>query len=186
MAGTRPLSKQEIDQVLSLLKTQRDKTLFILGLKSGFRISELLSIRVKDIIQNNRVVDKIRVTRSNMKANRTRDVILHPLAKEYILNLIHQDKLESHHYLFKSRKGDNKAITREQAWNILREAFDKAHLTGPLGTHSLRKTFSVSVHKALGNDLLATQKALGHSSINSTIAYLPINEEEVDNAILNL
>lgn len=186
MAGTRPLSKQEIDQVLALLETQRDKTLFILGVKSGFRISELLSIRVKDIIQNNRVVNKIRVTRSNMKTNKTRDVILHPLAKEYILNLIHQDKLESHHYLFKSRKGDNKPITRIQAWNVLKQAFNEANLTGPTGTHSLRKTFATGTFKALGHNLIATQKALGHSSINSTIAYLPIDEEEVDNAILSL
>jgi len=186
MSGCRPLTREESDKVLSLLKTQRDKTLFILGIKSGFRISELLTIRVRDIIQNDQVVNRIKVSRMYMKANRTREVALNPVAKEYILELILRDKLEPNHYLFRSRKGDNKPITRVQAWYVLKQAFNTAGLLGTTGTHSMRKSFGMNVYRALGNDLVATQKALGHSDIGSTIAYLPTDDEEIDKVIVNL
>ena len=52
MAGCRPLSEYEIYQVLSVLKNKRNKLLFILGIRTGFRISELLSLTVKDVYKD--------------------------------------------------------------------------------------------------------------------------------------
>ncbi len=48
----------------------------------------------------------------------------------------------------------------------------------------MRKTFARRVHEKLGKDLVKTQKAMGHRSINSTVSYLSFNEEEIDDAIL--
>jgi integrase len=46
---------------------RRDKALFILGLKIGLRISELLSLKVGDAYQYDRVVDSVYVERKYMK-----------------------------------------------------------------------------------------------------------------------
>lgn len=183
MAGCRALTQEETEQVLNLLKTHRDKTMFILGMKSGFRISELLTIRVKDVIQNRQVVNRIRVKRGNMKNGETRDVALHPMAKEYILKLIQEDKLEPEHYLFRSRKGDNKPITRVQAWTILKAAFNAAGMAGPTGTHSLRKSFAKDIFERSGHNLVVTQKALGHSDMGTTVSYVPVDEDEIDKLV---
>jgi integrase len=47
--GCRPLTLEEQEKVHQALESKRDKALFTLQLKCGFRISELLSLRVKDV-----------------------------------------------------------------------------------------------------------------------------------------
>lgn len=187
MAGTRPLSTEEIKLVLDNLNSVRDKTMFILGIKTGFRIQELLSIKVADVLKHGNIVDVVRVRRMHTKGKTiSRDVALSQSAKDVIKKLIDDEKLEPHHYLFKSRKGDNKPIERGQAWTILDNAYRKAKLQGSLGCHSMRKTFAKNIHKALSFDLVKTKMALGHRSITSTIAYLPITEEEIHQVVKSI
>jgi integrase len=50
-------------------------------------------------------------------------------------------------YVFQSRKGPNRPISRRQALRILREVYDADELTGPLGTHAMRKTFANQVYR---------------------------------------
>jgi integrase len=70
MKGCRPLSDEEITLISRSFGgtyAARDRALFILGLKSGFRISELLSLRVGDVLQHGRLVDQVTVRRAHMK-----------------------------------------------------------------------------------------------------------------------
>lgn len=182
MAGCRPLSDNEVTLVLNQLVRDRDRALFVLGLKTGFRITELLSVKVSDVFQNGHVSDYLRIERRNMKGS-SRVVVLNDLAKRELSDYIKKSGLENNNFLFKSRVGENRAISRFQAWSILKMAFAFAGLSGHLATHSMRKSFAKKVHKALGNDLFMTQKALGHKSIMSTIAYLPVDQEALDNAV---
>lgn len=187
MAGTRPLTSEEISQVLKHLDTIRDKTMFILGIKTGFRIQELLSIKVDDVMKHGTIVDVVRVKRRFTKGKAiSRDVALSQSAKDAIKNLIESESLANDDYLFQSRKGKNQAIKRCQAWTILDKAFRKAKLQGNLGCHSMRKTFAKTVHAAMSFDLVKTKMALGHRSIMSTITYLPINQEDVNTIVSSI
>lgn len=187
--GCRPITDEEYKQALLLLQTQRDKTLLILGCKSGFRISELLSITTEDVYKNNQVVNNITVHRKNMKGKAaSRTIPLHPEAKLAIQLLIQEDPSKT--YLFESRKnsqnGNSKAITRIQAYRILTKVYKALGMTGKLGTHSSRKHFAHKVHEKLGRDILKTQKALGHKQITSTVSYLSVDQGEVNAAILEI
>ena len=169
----------------------RDRALFVLGTKSGFRISELLSLRIGDVIQSNRVVDRVTVRRANMKKKlEGRTVLLHPDAKAALAAWI--DRLRTLGYMaaddfvFQSRNGANRPIGKVQAWKIIHRTAVTAGLTGKIGTHTLRKTFANAVYEKLGRDLVRTQKALGHRNINSTVSYLSFREEDIDAAILAL
>ena len=52
-------------------------------MRSGFKISELLSLRVKDVCQHGRMPDYMQVARKQMKRmSESRWVRLHPQAKE--------------------------------------------------------------------------------------------------------
>lgn len=193
MKGMRPLTDEEISKVsanfLGAAKA-RDFALFTLGIKSGFRISELLSLTVKDVFQNGQIQDRIYVQRRNMKCkNEGRCVVVHPDAKnalmEWVTELFQAGATEAT-YVFKSQKGRNKPISRIQAWNILTIAYKASGLTGALGTHSLRKTFADRVYEKLGHDLLKTQRALAHRDIKSTISYLAFKQQDVDEAILSI
>jgi integrase len=194
MKGCRPLSDEEItliSQSFGGTYAARDRALFILGLKSGFRISELLSLRVGDVVQHGRLVDQVTVRRAHMKQRTEgRTVPLHPEAKQVLAIWI--DELRTRGQggattcLFRSRQGGNRPISRIQAWQILTEAYRTNELTGKLGTHALRKTFANKVYTRLQRDLVKTQRALGHRNINSTVAYLSFCEDDVTQAILAL
>jgi site-specific recombinase XerD len=50
--------------------------------------------------------------------------------------------------------GRRRAISREQAWRILTEAFAANELSGKLGTHAMRKTFANRMYDLLKHDLV--------------------------------
>ena len=52
-------------------------------------------------------------------------------------------------------------------------------------THSPRKTFAKMVYQKSGNDLMVTQRALQHTNIQTTLAYLDTLSDEVTRAMLN-
>lgn len=200
MKGCRPLIAKEVEQVaasFSGYNAQRDRTLFILGVMSGFRISELLSLRIKDVVQNKRVRSEVEVLRRNMKGkHESRQVFMNPQAQEAVLNLIgvlQKRGVWNHNsYLFKSRKGKNSPITRVRAYQILSRAFDLCGMSGKLGTHSMRKTFGNNVYNhmlqlvAEGEPVDAyreTAKALGHKSVASTESYLAFRNEHLRGAV---
>ena len=186
MNGCRSLTDPEIQLILTKLETKRDKALFVLGLKTGFRISELLSLTWEQVYSG-QVLDRVKVRKCNTKGRKaSRDVVLHPLAKEAILAYASHAKefrSELTGPLFKSRTGCQ-SITRYQAHKILKKAYHLAGLTGHVATHSMRKSFAKKVYQNLKYDLLATRDALGHSSITNTIKYLEVNQDAVDAAIL--
>lgn len=194
MKGCRPLTDAEVEETLASFGgryAKRDRALFLLGVKTGFRISELLSLTVGDVFQHGRLVERVSVSRRHMKKKvEGRTVPLNAQAAEavrvWIEEMRTQGGVTARTVLFRSRKGENKAISRVTAYKILRVVFDDSEMTGKLGTHSMRKTFANVVHEKLGRDISKTKKALGHKNINSTDSYLSFLQEEIDEAILAL
>jgi integrase len=169
----------------------RDKALFLLGLKTGFRISELLSLTVGDVWQHGQFVDRVAVQRRHMKGKgQGRSVPLHPEAKtalaSWLMEMNRLREVTPETFLFLSHKGQNQPLRRAQAHHILQEAYQANALTGMIGCHGMRKTFGQKVYTATGRDLRATQHAMGHKSPASTAAYLAVDEAAVDAIILVL
>lgn len=187
MIGCRPLSNDEFKAINEKFKRNRDLALFNLNYYSGYRIAESLSLKVSDVYSNGAVHDRVRVMRRNMKGKvRSRDVILHARVKTLLLNLIVSDDLKPDDYLFQSRKGLNRPISRIQAYRVLKAVVNSLGMQGKIALHSTRKSFAERIYKAFDKDLVKTSKALGHRSVLSTMSYLSFNTEEIDNAILLL
>jgi len=185
MRGCRPLTELEVSEALHALKgDMRAVALFILGIRTGYRISELLSLKVRDVMQFGRIVDKIVIKPAGMKGKKDpRSVAVHPDAKEILQKLIESEQLTDKCYLFKSSRGHNRPLSRCQAWRILKNAYNSAELSGPLATHTMRKTFAERVHSTF-RDIFKTQRALGHKNLDSTASYLSFDEKELDEVIL--
>jgi integrase/recombinase XerD len=180
MSGSRPLSDSEIEAVLGYLTCVRDKTMFVVGLRSGFRISEILSLTVANVTQYGKVANQITVNRKSMKGKHSsRTVPLHPQAKK---------ALEDYIATMGSVRPETKLFDfkRQRGHSILKEAFNKAQLEGKVSTHSLRKSFASRVHKALGENIYKTQQALGHASLSSTAHYLSFDQSEINEAIVGV
>src|SRR4051794_14420530 len=143
MKGCRSLNHEEIEKVKKCFKGKfqlRDRALFMLGIYTGLRISELLSIKVGDVIQDGRLVERIGVKRHNTKGKHEGRVLLfHPKAQLAVEAWVTISGLtKPNDCLFHTSSSTLSAITRQQAWRILRRAFARAGLTGQLGTHTLR------------------------------------------------
>ena len=64
---------KQIDTIKKLLKQQslRDYCLFVLGINSGLRISDLLKLRISDISDKGKIKDRIRLREK--KTNKFKD-----------------------------------------------------------------------------------------------------------------
>jgi integrase len=201
MKGCRPLTEAEVALVRQSFGgryARRDQALFLLGVKSGFRISELLALQVADVWRGQRVVERVTVPRRHIKRQlEGRTVLLHPEARAalaaWLAELQAAGPCPATTYVFRSRKGPNRPISRRHALRVLREVYDANELTGPLGTHAMRKTFANQVYQHLCARRAAgqavdpfrlTSKALGHRSLTSTDGYLSFLEADIEAAIL--
>jgi integrase len=196
MKGCRPLTDAEVTACLAALEAKRfavrDRALFLVGVNTGFRISELLSLRLADVWQNGRLSEEIAVARRHMKKKQEgRSVPFeNPDARAALQAWICELTGAGHRMpdtvLFRSREGGNRPISREQAYRILKRACAACGLTGKLGTHTLRKTFARKMQELLGDDLLALQQAMGHKDIDSTTKYVQFNAPKLRDAFRKL
>lgn len=197
MIGCRPLEDKEIDQVLDALEFKpsgtRDRALFVLGITSGFRVSELLSLKIRNVTNHGTLNSHIRIPRSRMKGRKaSRSAVIAPMVRPYLKALLEDlnDKgtAGGNRWLFQSRKGCA-TLSRIQAHRILAEAFERAEIFGQhgeLGTHCMRKTFASKMWEAHDGNIWKVQNALGHASPASTVAYLSFEESEQDAAVASV
>ena len=180
MAGCRALTEQEIYMVYDALKNKRDRLLFVLGVRTGFRISEILALRVKDVYRDGRALDRVKVLKRFLKEKKgSRELPIHSHA-QVLIEAYARDLTTDH--LFPSRMGGT--ISRFTAHKILKDAFAKAGLKGNLATHSMRKSFAKKVYRSLGYDLVSLRDALGHSHVGTTMDYIQANEDAINRAVL--
>lgn len=201
MQGCRPLEKHEVEQALEALKgsrtRQRDRCLFILGIYTGFRISELLSLRIWDVAQYGRVLERARVARKNMKGQlRSREVPLNVNARKALaawLPVLYRWRGNlPDTYVFQSNKRG--CITRQHAARIMRGLAKQFGWPPQISTHSLRKTFAMAVYAKSSRGwrpgqempVRVVMKALGHRSSEVTERYLGLDVAAVDNMVLSL
>jgi integrase len=211
VVGSRPIHKDEIKRLRSAFRGQfkwRNMLLFFLGVNTGFRISELLSLTIGDVLEEDGTIkERITVLRRFMKktghgernSTVSRNVILNDYARQalkpWLRELQYLGYSHKTDFLFQSRTAGNKSIDRAQAWRVLRDAYRLVGMRGKLGTHAMRKTFANNVYSyfkeqaAKGEPVdvfRSTSKALGHGDIRSTDAYLSFCSEDIDDAICSV
>ena len=188
MKGARHLSKVEIQNLAQSFYGEyevRNRTLFLLGLNIGTRISELLALNVGDVWQYGKPVAILELRKAITKGKKTRQIPLNDQAKEVITEFIRWkesqgEDLSLNAPLFTSRKGNGR-LSRIQAHRILKESFQASECSGKVSTHSLRKSFAKALLVS-GNNLRAIQILLGHTSLATTEKYLAVSPDELDSS----
>jgi len=153
-------------------KSERDYMLFVTGINSGLRISDLLPLRVKD-------AKKTYFDLREQKTRKQKRIEMTPGLRRELKKYI--DGREDDEYLFKSREGLNKPISRSMAYKILREAADYVGLDG-VGTHTLRKTFGYHFYKR-HKDVALLMEIFNHSDEKITLRYIGVNQDSMDRAM---
>ncbi|MCD5324762.1 MULTISPECIES: tyrosine-type recombinase/integrase [Pontibacillus] len=163
-----------INQVKDYLleKSERNYMLFVIGINTGLRISDILQLKVKD-------VEGMHINLREKKTKKRKKIRITPQLRRELKWYI-ADKAPNE-YLFKSRKGGNKAIGRSMAYKILRDAADQFGLK-EIGTHTLRKTFGYHFYLQTKNTAML-QELFNHSSEKITLIYIGINQDTLDKAM---
>lgn len=170
--------KKEINALQRYFKkhSERDYMLFVLGINTGLKITELLNITVGEVLKKDGVVKDFYSLRTKaMKA--PMDIYLNPKVKKAILHYVKTAHLRKEEYLFQSTKTP-KPITRQQAYRIICQAAEKVGIKGKIGTNSLRKTFGYHAYKQ-GVAISFLQKHFHHSCSSETYKYLGINKDKL-------
>ena len=192
MKGTRPLDNSEIRLVSQCFDGKfeaRNRGLFMLGVSTGGRISELLSLQIGDVWQNGKAVTDLLFEKSIVKGGEvSRAVPVNQDGRTAITVLIawHREQYKntrSDRPLFPSRhKSGTVPMHRQTAHQMLKKAFITAGLNGKIATHSLRKSFAQRVYEQSG-DIYLVKELLGHRNVATTQSYLGVNYADARKAV---
>lgn len=199
MKGCRSLNDDEIRKCLLYFNEcksrfkARDKCLFYMGLILGFRMSELLSLKIDDVYKYGKVVDDVYLKKHETKGKiEGRCNKLNSNCKRVVIDYINFLKercdeqeilFDTKKPLFQSQKGN--VLSYIQAWKIYKKCFKICELDGKLATHTTRKTIARKVYDNTNHDLVSVQKVLGHKSVQNTGSYLSFNNEKIEDTIEN-
>lgn len=175
MRFVQPIRDKEIIEQFKkeLLKiSYRDYMMFVIGINTGLRIGDLLSLKVEDVRARTHIII------TEQKTGKYKRFLINDMLRMEINKYI--DGMRQEEYLFKSRKGDY-PISRVQAHRILNKVADKLAIED-ISCHSLRKTFSYW-HYQQYKDIAILQSILNHSSPSVTLRYIGINQDINDETI---
>jgi len=148
---------------LSTPEAKRDAVMLELLYATGLRISELVSLNVKniDLEQNCVHID----SRRRVPFDHRLRLILGKFVRSDRLDLLYDEKEEA---LFLNRRG--KRLTRQGFWQIIKGYASKAGLGDKVTPQTLRHSFARRKLQS-GTELRQLQQLLGHAYISSTRVY---------------
>ncbi|KAF0823667.1 tyrosine-type recombinase/integrase [Cytobacillus firmus] len=170
---------KSINKIKEILKrqSQRDLLLFVLGINTGIRVSDLLSLRISDVADGKEIKEFIYINDINngddsKNSNEQKAYFLNNSVKKELRKYFSQHDFTECDFLFKSKK-NNQPITRQQAYRIINSAAKEAGIQGKIGTHTLRKTFGYHAYRK-GIAISIIMSIYNHHSSAETLRYLGI------------
>lgn len=181
----RPFKVEDVKNMMILIKKKRDNTeykdekrmydrdwlMIKLGLNTAFRIQDLLQLKVDDSLLKGTMY--VRESKTKKEQYWELNEKLH---KE-IIDYIKRNNLYEDEYLFQSRKGTNRPISRQNAWVRIKSYAGEAGIKYLIGCHSLRKCFARTFYENT-HDLITLQQMLNHSSPRITLIYICWDDED--------
>jgi integrase len=183
MAKSEPIrNSKEIEQIAGYFKSKgqiRNYVLFIMGIYTALRISDLLNLKWEHVynFRTNSFVSHLCVTEH--KTNKNRKIALNS-------NVISALKVcTGEVFIFPSnRKRTTKPLSRIQAYRIICSVVAELGIEENITPHSMRKVIGYQSWKK-GVPLPLISEIYRHSSERVTKVYLGINQDEIDEVYLS-
>ena len=165
----RLLATPSLDEPLAF----RDRALLELAYGAGLRVSEWITLSVRDVLFEEGLVrvfgkgSKERLVPIGRSAIGAVAIYLRELRPRL-------ERGEGKGILILNARG--RPLTRMGAWKILRHHVEKAQITKHVSPHTLRHSFATHLLEG-GADLRAVQEMLGHADISTTQIYTHVDRE---------
>lgn len=167
---------EQINAIKIILQkhSQRDLLLFVLGINTGVKISDLLFLKVEDVWDGTKMKEFLYIR--DEKSEEEKAFYLNSRVEMVLKTYLAHSSFKCNDFLFKSKKNDQ-PITRQQAYRIINHAAKEAGVPGKIGTHTLRKTFGYhALHKGIAISILMS--IYHHHSPAETLRYLGVDKYE--------
>lgn len=166
--------RQKVRDIQEYLKriNERNYIMFITGVYSGLRISDIIKLKVSDVKERKYVYIR------EKKTKKQNIIALNKLLiKEF--KWYCEDKPDDE-YLIKSRESTNKPISRQRAYQIIKNVAESFEVEN-LGTHTLRKTFGYHYYNQT-KDVATLMKLFNHSDPSITLKYIGVVQDQLNKA----
>lgn len=160
--------RKKIAQIKNLLRGQRrnrDLLLFVVGINSALRISDILQLKIRQFLDETGNIER-RFWIKEQKRGKRHEVVINQSMREAF-----SDYLKEYPHIADNRENflffnpnTHQPLKREQAWKFITKICADVGLHGNYGTHSLRKTWGYHA-RMNGVDLALIMHKLNHESI---------------------
>lgn len=154
--------------------------LISIGVFTGLRISDLLSLTYSDLLSNETF------TLREMKTKKQRSIKVNKDLKGIVSRIVSKSNITNLNQLIFINKYGTKSIDKSYVNVKLKELVKKYRikLDGNVSTHTFRKTLGrrvMEVNNYSNESLVLLMELFGHSSMSITKRYLGIREQEIHN-----
>ena len=175
---TEPIrDKRQVAQLISYydkLGESRNYVLVTLCVHTALRIGDILKLNCNDVYDFEHKCVRKSITITEKKTNKTKIIALN---KEAIraLNVYFPNAKQNMPLILNQRT--RKAISRIQAYRLIRAAADNVKILQKVSCHSLRKTFGYHAWKT-GTSPAVIMEIYNHSSLAVTRRYLGVTQDD--------
>lgn len=176
---TKALTTEQYKEIIQTLKTgfsgcrpnERIATILVLEGNLGLRISDILNLRLCDIVRDG---DRFRLEVVEQKTGKHRSFTVPLVIQQYIENYCLRHRIQRTDTIF--------PITERAVQKQLHIVCDYLGYEG-ISTHSFRKWYATEIYRANGCDIVLVQRLLQHSSSATTQRYIGIEPQRIEDAI---
>jgi len=184
--------RKKIAQIKNLLRGQvrfRDLLLFVVGINSALRISDLLQLKILHFVDEQGHVRQ-RFWIKEQKRGKRQEVVINESIREaweeYLAAYRGIGEKPENFVFFNPKTNDySHPIKRGQSWKFITSICREVGMRGNFGTHSLRKTWGYHARMS-GVDLALIMHKLNHNSIAYTKRYLGVTDDELQAVVQRL
>lgn len=156
------LTKEEVKKLFDETPTKKSKLMLQMIYACGFRVSELINLKVNDL-EFNEMIGHVR----QAKGKKDRDFNIPNFLVKRLEKQSEQQKENGQEYLFTGPKG---RLTDRNLQKIIKIVAKKAKINKEVSPHTLRHSFATHLLED-GTDIRVIQELLGHSDISTTQIY---------------
>jgi integrase len=166
---------KDIETIKKLLSDKpRDLALFVVGINTNLRASDLLRIKAS-MVRGLKPGDSFEL--KEKKTGKSRRITLNKTCIETIQKLLASYPYMDTDFLFRSQR--RAILTVSSVHNLVKSWCKAIHLKGNFGSHTLRKTWGYHQRVTFGVDLPRLMHCFNHSTQKQTFEYLCIQPEEI-------
>ena len=164
-------NKKDIEKVEKYLqsKNKRNYVIWVLGLNSGLRVSDIVGLNVSD------VVNRTHITVIEKKTGKKKSFYINDKLKRVLEDYTRGRSGDEP--LFLGKRG--KRIDRSEVYRFIKKACKENGILEHVATHTMRRSFGYH-HYQKFKDPIVLQKVFNHSSQRITLMYISVDQDEID------